>query len=179
MKFGSRAAVWHTTQHWLRERGQRGEPIWERLDGEPIRAYEAFLVYLQTRSIKQVAERFGIRENNVRTWRAKYGWDIRTEFYLRNQHAESIARTLHLAVTAAPLAVRRMIDTLRSEDAEWRQWLECARDILRIAGVYQPQAMRVQVEQESSPKDALTELIQEIQQRAREHLAQQPVKDDV
>lgn len=155
----------------LRERGQRGEPIWERQQGESLQAYEAFTLYLATRSVSEVAKRLGKHPANVRRWRARWGWDVRAACYLQHTYAETLARVLQWVIRAIPHAIAVIVEGLKDPSARPRERLEYARDILRIARLYPtPESSLLPAqagESEQHPRDMLQELLADIRDRAQ------------
>ena len=95
---------------------------WERLEGEGVKAYEAFSVYLELgeeRSIRAVAKQLNKSTTLIGRWSRTYQWVERTAAYdvdvQRKAHAQMADRHISIALKLQEKALQALKDMDPSE----------------------------------------------------------------
>lgn len=163
-------------QDELDARRARGEPTWEPLEGEPARAYEWFLAFLQERDFERAARRLGASVTQLHDASQRWFWSERMRDFQRHlaQHLVEtseyeLAETLSIAVE---LVKRTMLDASAPVQAR----LKAAELALRYSALGRVPAQS-QPAREEPATDSITASVQRIQQLALERL-QEPVESD-
>lgn len=94
---------------------------WERQEGESVKAYEAFQVYLnlgETRSQRLVSEQLSKSRQLISRWSANYQWVERVAAYendlQRQAHAEAVKKARQMADRHISIAMKMQQKALQA-----------------------------------------------------------------
>ena len=94
---------------------------WERLEGEGVKAYEAFSVYLELgeeRSIRAVAKQLNKSTTLIGRWSRTYQWVERTAAYdvdvQRKAHAQAVKKARQMADRHISIAMKMQQKALQA-----------------------------------------------------------------
>lgn len=120
---------------------------WERKSGESGEMYKRFVYYLelgQKRTLRQVAEDYGLSVAAVHNMAAKWKWTKRVAAYEERQTEERILALTDASKAATQQLIRiadkmltvaeRKLETVKSDDAAWtlktlQTWIQAAAEI--------------------------------------------------
>lgn len=136
---------------------------WERLEGESVKAFEAFMIYLEMgedRSLRAVGQRLGKSKTLIDRWSSAYGWVERTAAYdldiQRKAHANAVKKKRQMNDRHIRTALK-MQETALAALAEMKPGDIDAKNmvaIIRAATALEREA-RAEIVEESNPnKDA-------------------------
>lgn len=118
---------------------------WERREGESVKAYEAFSIYLNLgseRSINAVASKLSKSRTLISRWSATYGWVERVAEYdtelQRQAHAQAIKKARAMSERHINIALKlqeKALDALaktKPEDIDPKNLLAFLREATRL-----------------------------------------------
>lgn len=162
----------------LDARRQRGEPLWEPLDGEPPRTYQWFLRFLQTRDFDAVAGEFGVSLQAVYDASARWHWRERMLAFQQHLARALMEQTEYELAELLSISVAYLREALLDTEQPAPVRLRAAETVLRYTLGRRAEPARVQVEVQPAA-DPLEQTIREINALALERLRQRtPVDAD-
>jgi len=161
-------------QDELDARRTRGEPTWEPLDGEPARAYQWFLAFLQERDFERTARRLGVTVTQLHDASQRWCWAERMRDFQRHLAQRLVEVSEYELAETLAVAVELVRRTMLDSNAPAQVRLRAAELALRYSALGRTPAR-------ASPDASATELADDplamqilaVQQTALERLRNQ------
>jgi hypothetical protein len=106
-----------------------GTHEWERQEGEPLAAWNAFRAYRdlppgKARSVKRAAEALSMQESGFRRWSKKWRWPARSEAWDAHLDAAGVSAIEFERTEAAKRRIKLADSILRVAEHQLQTWID-------------------------------------------------------